>query len=147
MHCTFGFWIGVLNPKFVHWLESRPLDSHPLLQTPQFRLHHKPYTLLKSGGHIKLSIWAYGKFDPWEGKLPFRKLRMAVHRRISFILFVWTESLIQLLKDRQSRNYFFKPKFLPKNGWTCFRSFFWKKLKTPKRHCEIKWPLACPKRY
>ena len=60
----------------------------PLLQTPQFQLHHKPYTLLKSGGHIKLSIWAYGKFDPWEGKLPFRKLRMAVHRRISFILFV-----------------------------------------------------------
>ena len=24
----------------------------------------------------------------------------------------------------------------------CFRSFFWKKVKTPKRHFEIKWPLV-----
>ena len=24
---------------------------------------------------------------------------------------------------------------------TCFRSFFWRKLKTPKRHFEIIWPL------
>ena len=24
---------------------------------------------------------------------------------------------------------------------TCFHSFFWRKLKTPKRHFEINWPL------
>ena len=26
----------------------------------------------------------------------------------------------------------------------CFCSFFWKKLKTPKRHFEINWPLVIP---
>ena len=90
LHLCLFLAVGLFNTcqtqnSFPDW----NLDPQsPLLQTPQFQLHHKPYTLLKSGGHIKLSIWAYGKFDPWEGKLPFRKLRMAVHRRISFILFV-----------------------------------------------------------
>ena len=58
-----------------------------------------------------------------------------------------------ILKVRQSRNDFFKPTILPKNERTnstlllcylmstCFRLFFWKKLKTPKRHFEINWPL------
>ena len=58
------------------------------------------------------------------------------------------------LKVRQSRNDFLNPTFLPKNErtnstlllWylrlTCFRSFFWKKLKTPKRNFEVNWPLV-----
>ena len=58
-----------------------------------------------------------------------------------------------ILKVRQSRHDFFKPMYLPKNErmnstllqWnlrsTCFRSCFWKKLRTPKRHFEINWPL------
>ena len=50
-----------------------------------------------------------------------------------------------LVKVRQIRNDFFKPKFLPKNEWS--NSFlllvdlvsfvFWKKVKTPKRQLEI----------
>ena len=58
-----------------------------------------------------------------------------------------------LLKVKQSRKYVFKPTFLPKNKqtnstlllWylslTFFLFVFWKKLKTPKRHFEINWPL------
>ena len=53
------------------------------------------------------------------------------------------------LKVRQIRNDFFKPTFLPKNEWTnltlllvdLFSFVFWKKVKTPKRHFEINWPL------
>ena len=60
------------------------------------------------------------------------------------------------LKVRKSRKDFFKITFPPKNEptnstllvwnlWsTCFRSVFWRKLKTPKRHFEIIWPLAGP---
>ena len=55
-----------------------------------------------------------------------------------------------LLKVRQIRNYFFKPTFLPKNERTnsslllidLFSFVFWKKVKTPKRHFEINWPLV-----
>ena len=55
-----------------------------------------------------------------------------------------------MLKVRQSRNYFFKPTILPKTKRTNLTLllwylrlilFFWKKLKTPKRHFEINWPL------
>jgi hypothetical protein len=50
-----------------------------------------------------------------------------------------------ILKVRKIRNYFFKPTFLPKNERTnsilllvdLFSFFFWKKVKTPKRHFEI----------
>ena len=53
------------------------------------------------------------------------------------------------LKVRQIRNDFFKPTFLPKNERTnstlllvdLFSFVFWKKVKTPKRHFEINWPL------
>ena len=57
------------------------------------------------------------------------------------------------LKVRQIRNYFFKPTFFPKNERTnltlllvdLFAFVFWKKVKTPKRHFEINWPLMpCP---
>ena len=55
------------------------------------------------------------------------------------------------LKVRQIRNDFFKPMFLPKNERTnstlllldLFSFVFWKKVKTPKRHFEINWPLGC----
>ena len=55
----------------------------------------------------------------------------------------------QCLKVRQIRNDFFKPTFLPKNERTnstlqhfdLFSFFFWKKVKTPKRHFKINWPL------
>ena len=55
-----------------------------------------------------------------------------------------------LLKIRQILNYFFKPTFLPKNERTnsslllvdFFSFVFWKKVKTPKRHFEINWPLV-----
>ena len=80
---------------------------------------------------------------------------------VDYLVFVYSRSLRtrekytnwDKLKVRQSQNYFFKPTFLPKNKWTnstllkwylrstCFRSFFWKKLKTPKRHFKINWPL------
>ena len=65
-------------------------------------------------------------------------------------------TLMTLPKVIQSRNDFSKPMFLPKNEqmnstllqWNlrsaCFCSFFWKKLKTPKRHFEINWPLVIP---
>ena len=56
-------------------------------------------------------------------------------------------------KVRKSRNDFFMPKFPPKNERTnefyfttmkpqidLFSFVFWRKLKTPKRHFEIKWP-------
>ena len=54
------------------------------------------------------------------------------------------------LKVRQIRNDFFKPTFLPKNERTnstlllvdLFSFVFWKKVKTPKRHFKINWPLA-----
>ena len=57
------------------------------------------------------------------------------------------------LKVRQSRNDFFKPTFPPKNEKNkfyfttmkpqvdLFSFIFWRKLKTPKRHFEINWPL------
>ena len=54
------------------------------------------------------------------------------------------------LKVRQNQNDFFKPTFLPKNERTnstmipqvdLVSFVFWKKLKTQKRHFEIKWPL------
>ena len=54
-------------------------------------------------------------------------------------------------KAKQSRNNFFEPTSLPKKQTNKFNlmrpqvdlfSFvFWKKLKTSKRHFEIKWPL------
>ena len=55
------------------------------------------------------------------------------------------------LKVRRIRNDFFKPTFLPKNERTnltlllvdLFSVVFWKKVKTPKRHFEINWPLSC----
>ena len=54
-----------------------------------------------------------------------------------------------LLKVRQMQKDFFKPTFLPKNKWTnstlllvdLFSFIVWKKVKTPKRHFEINWPL------
>ena len=52
------------------------------------------------------------------------------------------------LKVRQSRNDFFKPTILPKYERTYYDTSgrlvfvrFWKKLKTPRRHFEINWPL------
>ena len=53
------------------------------------------------------------------------------------------------LKVRRIRNDFFKPTFLPKNERTnltlllvdLFSIVFWKKVKTPKKHFEINWPL------
>ena len=53
------------------------------------------------------------------------------------------------LKVKQNQNDFFKPMFLPKNEQTnsilllvdLFLFIFWKKVKTPKRHFEINWPL------
>ena len=56
-------------------------------------------------------------------------------------------------KVRQSRNEFCKPTLLPKNEFDfttmipqvdLFSFVFWKKLKTPKRHFEINWPLSAP---
>ena len=55
-----------------------------------------------------------------------------------------------LLKARQIRNDFFKSTFLPKNERTnstlllvnMFSFIIWKKVKTPKRHFEINWPLV-----
>ena len=54
------------------------------------------------------------------------------------------------LKVRQIPNDFFKPTFLPNNEQTkstlllvdLFSFVFWKKVKSPKRHFEINWPLA-----
>ena len=54
------------------------------------------------------------------------------------------------VKVRQIRNDFFKPTILSKNDRTnstlllvdLFLFVFWKKVKTPKRHFEISWPLA-----
>ena len=54
------------------------------------------------------------------------------------------------LKVRQSQNDVFKLTFLPKNErmnstlllCDLFLFVFWKKLKTPKRHFEIIWPLV-----
>ena len=56
---------------------------------------------------------------------------------------------IPLVKVRQILNDFFKLTFLPKNEQTnstlllvdWFSLVFWKKVKTPKRHFEINWPL------
>ena len=54
------------------------------------------------------------------------------------------------IKVGKIRNDFFKPTFLPKNEQTkstlrlvdlFFFFIFWKKVKTPKRHFEIDWPL------
>ena len=52
-----------------------------------------------------------------------------------------------LLKFRKSQNDFFKRTFPPKTKqWnlklTCFCSFLWGQLKTPKRHFEINRPLV-----
>ena len=55
-----------------------------------------------------------------------------------------------LLKVRQSRNDFSSWRFLQKTNEqiqfyyyeTCFCLFFWRKLKTSKRHFEINWPLV-----
>ena len=49
---------------------------------------------------------------------------------------------------------FFKSTFPPKNErrnsifllWDSFTFVFWKKLKTPKRHFEINWPLTVMKK-
>ena len=57
----------------------------------------------------------------------------------------WTKKIL----FRQNQNVFFKPTFPPKNGrtnsilllWDLFLFGFWRKLKTPNRHFEIKWPL------
>ena len=57
-----------------------------------------------------------------------------------------------MLKVRQIRNDFFKSTLLPKNEQTYstlllvdfFSLFFWKKVKTPKRHFEINWHLCPP---
>ena len=62
---------------------------------------------------------------------------------------------LRFLKFRQSQNDFFKRTFLPKNELTnstlllvdFFRLFFWKKVKTPKRHFEINWPLVSPLKF
>ena len=59
------------------------------------------------------------------------------------------------IKGQTNSKWFFKPMFLPKNErtnstllWylrsTCFCLFFWKKLKTPKRHFQNNWPLLKP---
>ena len=61
-----------------------------------------------------------------------------------------TYSFSTHLKVRQNRNDFFKPTFPPKNEWRnsilllrdLFSFVFWRKLKTPKRHFEIIWPLS-----
>ena len=61
----------------------------------------------------------------------------------------YTYIRVAFLKVRQIRNYFFKPRYLPKNEQTnstlllvdLFSFVFWKKVKTPKRHFEINWPL------
>ena len=53
------------------------------------------------------------------------------------------------LKVRQNQNAFFKPTFSPNNEqtksilllWDLFPFVFWRKLKAPKRHFEINWPL------
>ena len=55
-----------------------------------------------------------------------------------------------VIKVRQSRNDFIKLTFLPKNErknstlllCDLFSFVFWKKLKIPKRHFEINWPLV-----
>ena len=62
---------------------------------------------------------------------------------------MYSLSCWNLLKVRQIRNDFFNPTFLPKNERTnstlllvdLFSFVFWKKVKTPKSHFEIKWPL------
>jgi hypothetical protein len=48
----------------------------------------------------------------------------------------WNPSM---LKVRKIRNNFFKLRFLP---ITNCRLVFWKKVKTPKMHFEINWPLV-----
>ena len=56
---------------------------------------------------------------------------------------------LRVLKVRQIRNDFFKLTFLSKNERTnstlllvdLFSFVFWKKVKTPKRHFAINWPL------
>ena len=53
-------------------------------------------------------------------------------------------------KGQTNSKWFFKPTFLPKNERTnsilllvdLFSFVFWKKVKTPKRHFEINWPLV-----
>ena len=55
-------------------------------------------------------------------------------------------------KGETNSKWFFKPTFLPKNKQTnstlllvdLFMFVFGKKMKTPKRHFEINWPLAHP---
>ena len=63
----------------------------------------------------------------------------------------WKGTYLFMLKIRQIRNDFIKPTFLPKNEWKnltlllvdLFSFGFWKKVKIPKRHFEINWPLRC----
>ena len=58
-----------------------------------------------------------------------------------------------MLKVRQNWNDFSKTTFPPNPtkqiqfyyNETCFCLFFWRKLRTPKRHFEINWPLTNPK--
>ena len=66
------------------------------------------------------------------------------------LILAWFSIYLDLqLKVRQIRNDFFKPTFLPKkplNKFTLllvnlFLFVIWKKVKTPKRHFEINWPL------
>ena len=65
---------------------------------------------------------------------------------LTFAKFVLILGVIKVIKIR---NKFFKPTFLPKNKQTIstlllvdlFSFVFWKKVKTPKRHFEINWPL------
>ena len=88
----------------------------------------------------------------------FSQYRVEIDFKIlSFSYYVWPFSRdqskpsgLQTLKVRQIWNYFFKPMFLPKNERInltlllvyLFSFVFWKKVKTPKRHFEIKWPLV-----
>ena len=83
-------------------------------------------------------------FMKWKKILSFFKKK----REILLIIFV-VKSLqkeqnrtnLLVWKVRQIQNDFFKPTFLPKNLFSCV---CWKKMKTPKRHFEINWPLWLP---
>jgi hypothetical protein len=100
--------------------------------------------------HFVIFCPAYETFTTFTNKI-WREPIIRLLKRIKTLSLLenclWI--VLTLLKVRQSRNEFFKPMFSPKNEQTnsilllrdLFSFVFWRKLKTPKRHFEINWPL------
>ena len=132
------------------WWDDHPIDpaTHCIILNIVGFLHYGRFfaILSKKSFQVKAST-----------RLLWHKLILRTHR----IIFQKTSTILQKkvkseylgfyveLKVRQIQNDFFKPMFLPKNERTnsslllvdLFSFIFWKKVRTPKRHFEISWPL------